>query len=92
MELITTGLSNLQRRARSDLRREVMKLVEQSGSSAPARMSDLLRALNDQSSTTVTAEELGAVMEGLQAEGAIVISGTGSSRNVKKLMNAPSIF
>ena len=56
MELITTGLSNMQRRARSDLRREVMRLVEHmtDGNNAPARMTDLLRMLNEQSQLNVS--------------------------------------
>jgi DNA replication licensing factor MCM4 len=93
MELITTGLSNLQRRARSDLRREVVRLVEQmtSGSNAPARVGDLLRMLNEQSNLNVGAEELGGVLDSLVGEGGIVINGTGSSRTVRKVMGATII-
>jgi DNA replication licensing factor MCM4 len=90
MELITTGLSNLQRRARSDLRREVVRLVEQmtDGNNAPARMTDLLRMLNEQSQLNVSAEELGGVLDGLVAEGGIVVSGGGSARTIRKVMGA----
>ena len=90
MELITTGLSTLQRRARSDLRREVMRLVDQmtSGSNAPARVGDLLRTLNEQSNLSVGAEEIGGVLDSLVAEGGIVVAGTGSSRTVRKVMGA----
>lgn len=90
MELITTGLSNLQRRARSDLRREVVRLVEQmtSGSNAPARVADLLRMLNEQSNLNVGAEEMGGVLDSLVAEGGIVVNGTGSSRTVRKVIGA----
>jgi len=90
MELITTGLSTLQRRARSDLRREVVRLVEQmaSGSNAPVRVGDLLKFLNEQSNLSVGAEELGNVLESLVAEGGIVVSGTGSARTVRKVLGA----
>jgi DNA replication licensing factor MCM4 len=90
MELITTGLSTLQRRARSDLRREVMRLVEQmtGGTNAPARIGDLLRMVNDQSNMNIGAEELGGILEGLVAEGGIVIGGSGSSRTVRRVMGA----
>jgi len=90
MELITTGLSTLQRRARSDLRREVMRLVDQmtAGSNAPARVGDLLRMLNDQSNLNIGGEELGGVLDALVAEGGIVVAGTGSSRTVRKVMGA----
>jgi DNA replication licensing factor MCM4 len=90
MELITTGLSTLQRRARSDMRREVVRLVEQmtAGSNAPARIGDLLRMLNEQSNLNVGAEELAAVLESLVAEGGIVINGTGSARTVRKVLGA----
>ena len=90
MELITTGLSNLQRRARSDLRREVMRLVEHltEGNNAPARVTDVLRMLNEQSQLSVGGEELGGVLEGLVAEGGSVISGAGSARTIRKVMGA----
>lgn len=90
MELITTGLSTLQRRARSDLRREVMRLVDQmtAGSNAPARVGDLLRMLNDQSNLNIGGEELGGVLDALVAEGGIVVAGSGSSRTVRKVMGA----
>ena len=90
MELITTGLSTLQRRARSDLRREVMRLVDQmtAGSNAPARVGDLLRMLNDQSNLNIGGEELGGVLDALVAEGVIVVAGSGSSRTVRKVMGA----
>lgn len=90
MELITTGLSTHQRRARSDLRREVMKLVEEmaDGTNAPARVRDILRMLNNQSNLTVGAEELGNVLEGLVAEGSIVVNGSGSSRTVRRVVGA----
>jgi DNA replication licensing factor MCM4 len=90
MELITTGLSTHQRRARSDLRREVVRLVDQmtEGSNAPARVGDLLRMLNEQSNLNIGAEELGGVLDSLAAEGGIVVGGTGSSRTVRKVMGA----
>jgi DNA replication licensing factor MCM4 len=90
MELITTGLSTLQRRARSDLRREVMRLVDQmtEGSNAPARVGDLLRMLNEQSNLNIGGEELGGVLDSLAAEGGIVVGGSGSSRTVRKVMGA----
>jgi len=90
MELITTGLSTHQRRARSDLRREVVRLVDQmtEGSNAPARVGDLLRRLNEQSNLNIGAEELGGVLDSLAAEGGIVVGGTGSSRTVRKVMGA----
>jgi DNA replication licensing factor MCM4 len=90
MELITTGLSTLQRRARSDLRREVVRLVEQmtDGNNAPARVGDLLRMLNEQSNLNIGAEELGGVLDSLVAEGGIVVGGSGSSRTVRKVMGA----
>lgn len=90
MELITTGLSTLQRRARSDLRREVVKLVEQmtAGNNAPARVGDLLRMLNEQSNMNIGAEELGGVLDSLAAEGGIVIGGSGSSRTIRKVVGA----
>jgi DNA replication licensing factor MCM4 len=93
MELITTGLSTLQRRARSDLRREVVRLVEQltGGNNAPARVGDLLRMLNEQSNLNIGAEELGGVLESLVAEGGMVIGGSGSSRTVRKVMGATMI-
>jgi DNA replication licensing factor MCM4 len=90
MELITTGLSTLQRRARADLRREVVRLVEQmtSGSNAPARVADLLRLLNEQSNLSVAAEELGTVLDNLENEGGIVVNGSGSARTVRKVLGA----
>ena len=90
MELITTGLSTLQRRARADLRREVVRLVEQmtTGSNAPARVADLLRMLNEQSNLNIGAEELGTVLDSLVNEGGIVVSGTGSARTVRKVLGA----
>ena len=90
MELITTGLSTHQRRVRSDLRREVVRLVENmtSGTTAPARFRDLLRALNEQSNLNVTAEELGGILDGLVAEGGVVVGGVGSSRTIRKVMGA----
>ena len=90
MELITTGLSTLQRRARSDLRREVVRLVEQmtAGNNAPARVGDLLRMLNEQSNLNIGGEELGGVLDGLVAEGGIVVAGSGSGRTIRKVMGA----
>jgi len=90
MELITTGLSTMQRRARSDLRREVVKLVEQmtTGTNAPARVADLMRTLNEQSNLNVGAEELGSVLDGLVAEGGIVVNGSGSTRTIRKVLGA----
>jgi DNA replication licensing factor MCM4 len=90
MELITTGLSTHQRRVRGDLRREIVRLVDQmtSGSNAPARIGDLLRTLNEQSNLSVSAEELGIVLESLVAEGGIAVAGTGNTRTVRKVLGA----
>ncbi|KAK9479980.1 MCM2/3/5 family-domain-containing protein [Lipomyces japonicus] len=87
MDLIQTGTSAAQRRMRTDLKRELVRIVDQltATSGGAARYSDILRALNDQANEHVENLEFGDVMRGLEQEGIFSIVGDGARRMVRRM-------
>ncbi|GAA5977457.1 hypothetical protein JCM11641_000969 [Rhodosporidiobolus odoratus] len=75
------GQSTHQRKLRADLRREVIGIL--SSSTKPTRFSELLSALQGQSSLAIDQAELGEVVKALEGEGSVRVSGQGAGRSVK---------
>ncbi|KAK9462542.1 MCM2/3/5 family-domain-containing protein [Lipomyces oligophaga] len=93
MDLIQTGTSAAQRRMRTDLRREVLSVLEEllSGSAAAmggVRYLDLLRHMNDQSSIHIENLEFGDAIRGLEQEGLVSVAGEGVRRMIRRVGRA----
>ncbi|THH00256.1 hypothetical protein EW026_g2226 [Hermanssonia centrifuga] len=93
MGLVDTGVGRAQRRARGDMRKEVVKLLDaaagKGGASAAAtrgmRWTDAFRKLEEQSSARVTAGEFQEVVKGLEQEGLVKIVGERERRTIKRV-------
>lgn len=86
MDLINTGQGTAQRKLRSDLRRELLQLLD---SKDPAnrgvRWSELAKSMESQSSISVEASELAEVLKTLESEGIVKIYGDRDRRTVRRL-------
>lgn len=82
LDLITVGQSAAQRRARSDLKREIASLVD--STVGEIRYAELIKQMNDQSSKSIDVLEVNEVLRALEAEGIIRVQGEASKRVIRK--------
>ncbi|GAA5947683.1 hypothetical protein JCM3765_001031 [Sporobolomyces pararoseus] len=85
------GQSTHQRKLRSDLRREVVALLGSSNSSKGFRWTDLVKALEAQSTVPIDSGELTDVIKALEGEGSVRVSGQAQSRMVKLVGTAQQV-
>jgi DNA replication licensing factor MCM4 len=84
LDLINTGASTSARRHRSDLKREILNLVDQAGRSG-LKWTAAIRALEGQSSVPVDQGEFGEVVKGMVDEGVVKIVGEREKRTIRRL-------
>ncbi|OJD14132.1 hypothetical protein AJ78_05507 [Emergomyces pasteurianus Ep9510] len=93
MGLLTDGTSASERRLREDLKREVLRVVEElggrgggsGGGSGGARWSEVLRRLNEGGSMEVEGAEFADAVKALEAEGMVSVVGEGARRNIRRV-------
>ncbi|GAO52333.1 DNA replication licensing factor mcm4 [Saitoella complicata NRRL Y-17804] len=91
MDLITTGQSAANRRARGDMKNEVLNIVkDMTGAGQAARYSEVLKKLGEQSSAHVDAGEFGELMRTLEAEGVVKVTGEGARKVIRQISGAPA--
>lgn len=86
MSLLTEGTSAAERKRRDDLKDAVVRLLDEMTAGGNAvRWSDVARRLGEGSSVPIEQAEFGEVMRALEAENAIMVSGEGARRSVRRV-------
>lgn len=94
LDLINTGRSLHQRKLASDLRREVLQLLEQLGGGGaaagaaprPVRYADMAKQLNEQSTVPVDASELYELVRTLESEGLVKTAGERERKTIRRVV------
>lgn len=88
LDLINTGRGLAQRKLASDLRREVLQLVESMGGQGnkAVRYVDVAKALNDQSTVPVDATDLYELVRTLESEGLVKTAGERERKTVRRIL------
>ncbi|EEH11418.1 DNA replication licensing factor MCM4 [Histoplasma capsulatum G186AR] len=88
MGLLTEGTSASERRLREDLKREVLRVVEElggRGGGSGVRWSEVLRQLNEGGSMEVEGAEFAEAVRALEAEGMVSVVGEGARRSIRRI-------
>ncbi|KIJ37049.1 hypothetical protein M422DRAFT_178459 [Sphaerobolus stellatus SS14] len=85
MEMLNTGTGQHQRRLRTDLKREVLKLLESMGGNRGVRWSEVSKQLSNQSSIPIDAAEFSDAVKALESEGAVKIVGERERRVIRRV-------
>lgn len=84
MDLITTGAGQATRRARADLKREILALVDASGRTG-LRWSAAIHSLESQSSIPIDHSEFAEVIRTLVDEGVLKVIGERDRRTIRRI-------
>ncbi|KAL2270227.1 hypothetical protein VTJ83DRAFT_2411 [Remersonia thermophila] len=86
MSLLTEGTSAAERRRRADMKDAVVRLLDDMTSGGQAvRWADVLRRLSEGAGVPVEQAEFADVMRTLEMEGAVMITGDGARRMVRRV-------
>lgn len=87
MSLLTEGTSASDRRQRDDLKKNVLRVLDEGagGRRSVASWADVFRKLNDQSSVDVDSAEFTNAVKTLEAEGMVNIIGEGARRGIRRV-------
>lgn len=86
MSLLTEGTSSAERKRRSDLKDAALRLLdEMTAGGNTVRWSDVFRRLAESSSVPIEQAEFNEVMRTLEAENAIMVSGEGARKSVRRV-------
>lgn len=89
MGLLTEGTSASERRLREDLKREILRVVEElggrGGGAGGARWSEVLRRLGEGGSMEVEGAEFADAVRALEAEGKVSVVGEGARRSIRRV-------
>ncbi|WWC92525.1 uncharacterized protein L201_007484 [Kwoniella dendrophila CBS 6074] len=85
LDLLTLGTGSSTRRARSDLKREILNLVDSAGSRNGLKWSAAIKGLEQQSTIPIDHSEFNEVVRGLVEEGILKIVGEKERRTIKRL-------
>ena len=89
MGLLDTGIGRAQRRMRGDMRKEVLKLLDEStGGVRGLRWSDALRLLEEQSSVKITTSDFQDVIKEMVQEGLVKVVGDRDKRMIRRVEGA----
>ena len=89
MGLLDTGIGRAQRRMRGDMRKEVLKLLDEStGGVRGLRWSDALRMLEEQSSVRITTSDFQDVIKEMVQEGLVKVVGDRDKRMIRRVEGA----
>ena len=86
MSLLTEGTSAAERRRRDDMKTAARKLLDElTASGGTVRFAEVAKRLGEGAGVPVDAAEFAEVMRALEMEGAIMISGEGARKNVRRV-------
>lgn len=86
MSLLTEGTSAAERKRRADLKDAVVRLLDElTAGGQTVRFSELARKLSEGASATVEPSEFAEVMRMLEMEGAVMVSGEGARKSVRRI-------
>jgi DNA replication licensing factor MCM4 len=86
MSLLTEGTSTAERKRKADMKDAVVRLLDElTAGGQSVRFSEVARKLAEGSSIAVEASEFAEVMRALEMEGAVMISGEGPRKNVRRV-------
>lgn len=84
--LLTEGTSASERRKKADLKNAILALLDEMGrQGGNVRYADLLRQIGEQGSGGVEAGEVAEVVQSLQQEGSVTVSGEGARRSLRRV-------
>jgi DNA replication licensing factor MCM4 len=86
MSLLTEGTSAAERKRRADMKDAVVKLLDElTATGGNVRFAEVSRRLGESAGVQVDSAEFAEVMRSLEMEGAIMISGEGARRSVRRV-------
>lgn len=86
MSLLTEGTSTAERKRRSELKDAALRLLdEMTAGGNTVRWNDVSRRLAESSSVPIETTEFNEVMRALEAENAIMVSGEGARKSVRRV-------
>ena len=86
MSLLTEGTSASERKRKAELKEAVLRLLDElTGGGQSVRFSDVSRRLNEGASVPVEPADFSEAMRALELDGAVVISGEGARKNVRRV-------
>ncbi|KKP06285.1 minichromosome maintenance protein 4 (cell division control protein 54) [Trichoderma harzianum] len=86
MSLLTEGTSTAERKRRSELKDAALRLLdEMTAGGNTVRWNDVSRRLAESSSVPIETAEFNEVMRALEAENAIMVSGEGARKSVRRV-------
>lgn len=86
MSLLTEGTSAAERKRRADMKDAVVKLLDELTAGGQAvRFSEVARKLAEGAGIPVEASEFAEVMRTLEMEGAVMVSGEGARKSVRRV-------
>jgi DNA replication licensing factor MCM4 len=88
MGLLTEGVSASERRRKEDMKNAVLSVLDdmiRSGSTAAARVTEISKRLAEGSGEEIDGQEVVDVLKRLEAEGQVMMSGTGAGRSVRRV-------
>jgi DNA replication licensing factor MCM4 len=95
MDLINTGHSTSERRQLTDLKREILKIVDQGSvdsSTVPLRYTDIANKINEQSSVAVQPSAFAEAVRALESEGLFMINGEGNRRIIRRVAGVAEAY
>ena len=86
MSLLTEGTSASERRRKSDLRKEVLKMLDDmTRQGQAARYVEVVKKMSEQSSVQVEAAEFSEAVKMLEQEGLVQVVGEGARRSIRRV-------
>ena len=86
MSLLTEGTSASERKRKAELKEAVLRLLDElTGGGQSVRFSDVSRRLNEGASVPVEPSDFAEAMRALELDGAVIISGEGARKNVRRI-------
>lgn len=89
MGLLTDGTSASERRRREDLKKAVLRMVDEMGArGVPPRWNDVFRRLGEESTVEVEGTEFQTAVRALETEGLVNAIGEGARRTIRRVGGA----
>lgn len=88
MGLLDTGIGRAQRRLRTDMRKEILNLIDGPGGVRGVKWADAYKRLEGQSSIRVTPTDFQEVIKELEQEGYVKVVGERERRVLKRVEGA----
>ncbi|WRT70901.1 uncharacterized protein IL334_007900 [Kwoniella shivajii] len=85
LDLLTTGAASSTRRARSDLKKELLSIIDSAGSRTGLKWSSAIKGLENQSSVPIDHSEFAELVRSLVEEGVLKVVGERERRTIRRL-------